>query len=176
MGKGKKAQSQNKTATLQLSASSDAAPMSTAFSGVKRCVKPPLAAESQNRFLRQFCSIPQNAGETYVAHRINRHRPNAMTAGLCLVTVDGNKVPCTVQHEGHAMAVKSSAFIISADGPCSSKITLDGRDTAMEVKATYTREGQKLTMKWQGAGMTIGTVQGDMFTMDNERMVFAYRK
>ena len=93
-----------------------------------------------------------------------------------LVTVDGNKVPCTVQHEGHAMTVNSGSFIINADGTCSSKMFLAGRDAAIEVKATYTREGPKLTMQWQGAGLTIGTVEGDTFTMNNEGMVFAYRK
>ena len=93
-----------------------------------------------------------------------------------LVTVDGNKVPCTVQHEGHTMTINSGSFIINADGTCSSKMSLAGRDAAIEVKATYTREGPKLTMQWQGAGMTIGTVEGDTFTMNNEGMVFAYRK
>jgi len=93
-----------------------------------------------------------------------------------LVTVDGNKVPCTVQHEGHTMTIKSGVFIINADGTCSSKMFLAGRDAAIEVKAAYTREGPKLTMQWQGAGMTIGTVEGDKFTMDNEGMVFVYKK
>lgn len=93
-----------------------------------------------------------------------------------LVTVDGNKVPYTVQHEGHTMTINSGSFIINADGTCSSKISLAGRDAAIEVKAAYTREGPKLTMQWQGAGMTIGTVEGDTFTMNNEGMVFVYRK
>ena len=93
-----------------------------------------------------------------------------------LVTVDGNKVPYTVQHEGHTMTINSGSFIINADGTCSSKMSLAGRDAPIEVKATYTREGPKLTMQWQGAGMTIGTVEGDTFTMNNEGMVFAYRK
>jgi hypothetical protein len=31
-------------------------------------------------------------------------------------------------------------------------------------------------MRWQGAGMTIGSVAGDTFTMNNEGMVLAYRK
>lgn len=93
-----------------------------------------------------------------------------------LFTVDGNKVPCTVQHEGHAMPIKSGTFIINADGTCSSKIFLEGRDAAIEVRATFTREDTKLTMKWQGAGMTIGNVEGDTFTMNNEGMVFAYRR
>ena len=93
-----------------------------------------------------------------------------------LVTVDGNKVPFTVQHEGHTMTIKSGSFIINADGTCTSNMSLEGRDAAIEVKATYTREGPKLTMKWQGAGMTVGTVEGDTFTMNNEGMVLAYRK
>jgi hypothetical protein len=96
-----------------------------------------------------------------------------------LVSVDGNKVPCTVQHEGHAVAVKSGTFIINADGTCISKSVFSvppGRDVNREVKATYTREGSKLTMQWAGAGTTTGTVGGDTFTMNNEGMIFAYRK
>jgi hypothetical protein len=93
-----------------------------------------------------------------------------------LATVDGNKVPYTIQHEGHTMTIKSGGFTINADGTCSSKMFLEGRDAAIEVKATYTQEGPKLTMKWQGAGMTIGTVEGDTFSMNNEGMVLAYRK
>ena len=93
-----------------------------------------------------------------------------------LVSVDGNKVPCTLQHEGHTMTINSGSFSINADGTCSRKIALAGRDAAIEVKATYTRDGQKLTMQWQGAGRTIGSVEGDTFTMNNEGMVFAYRK
>jgi hypothetical protein len=49
-------------------------------------------------------------------------------------------------------------------------------DSAAEVKATYTRQGSTLTMQWEGAGTTTGTVQGDTFTMNNEGMAFAYRK
>ena len=31
-------------------------------------------------------------------------------------------------------------------------------------------------MKWQGAGLTTGTVEGNTFTMDNEGMLFVYKK
>lgn len=95
-----------------------------------------------------------------------------------LVTVDGKVLPCTVAHEGSPL-VKSGVFNINADGTCSSKITFStptGSEMVREVKATYIREGAKLTMKWEGAGMTIGHVEGDSFTMDNEGIVFAYRK
>ena len=93
-----------------------------------------------------------------------------------LATVDSNEVPCTVQHEGHTMTIRSGSFVINADGTCSSKVSLAGRDAAIEVKATYTRAGSKLTMKWQAAGVTLGIVEGDTFTMTNEGMAFAYRK
>lgn len=51
-----------------------------------------------------------------------------------------------------------------------------GADSSREVKATYTRQGSTLTTKRDGAGMTTGTVEGDPFTMNNEGMIFAYRK
>ena len=96
-----------------------------------------------------------------------------------LVAVDGNKVPCTVQHEGHTMTISSGSFSINADGTCSSKVVFSmpsGGDSSREVKASYTRQGSKLTMQWEGAGTTTGSVEGDTFTMNNEGMIFAYRK
>lgn len=96
-----------------------------------------------------------------------------------LMSVDGKQVPCALEHEGHSLTVKSGSFVINADGTCSTKTVFSppsGNDVTREVKATYTREGSKLTMQWQGAGMTTGTVQDDTFTMNNEGMVFAYRK
>jgi len=90
--------------------------------------------------------------------------------------VDGKQVPCTVQHDGHTMTIDSGRFVINADGTCSSRIAVAGRPAAIEVKANYTREGNKLAMKWQGAGQTSGTIDGDTFTMNNEGMVFIYRK
>ncbi len=96
-----------------------------------------------------------------------------------LVSVDGKKVPCSVQHEGHMLAVKSGAFSINSDGTCGSKVAFSGPaggEASREVKATYTRLGSSLTMRWEGAGTTTGTVEGDTFTMNNEGMIFAYRK
>jgi hypothetical protein len=96
-----------------------------------------------------------------------------------LVSVDGKQVPCTVSHEGASPTIKSGTFVINSDGTCSSKMVFSvppGDDSSREVKATYTRTGATLTMRWQGAGTTTGTVQGDTFTMNNEGMLFAYRK
>ncbi len=97
-----------------------------------------------------------------------------------LVSVDGKQVPCTITHEGHSPTIKSGSFVINADGTCSSKIAFampgGGGDAGREVKATYTRDGSKLTMKWEGAGTTAGSVEGNTFTMTNEGMVLLYRK
>jgi len=96
-----------------------------------------------------------------------------------LVSVDGKSVPCDLAHEGAALTIKSGVFTITADGHCSSQITFSvpaRGDMNREVKATYTRQGAELTMQWEGAGMTMGNVQGNTFTMTNEGSVFAYRK
>lgn len=45
-----------------------------------------------------------------------------------------------------------------------------------EVNATYTQQGPNLIMEWEGAGTTEGTVEGDSFTMNNEGMIFVYKK
>jgi len=129
----------------------------------------------------QFCLL---AG--FLALSGNGCKPAARTgveidaAGTyALVSVDGNKVPCTVTHEGQTMTVQSGTFIINADGTCSSKVAFSlptGAAASREVKASYTRQGATLTMKWEGAGMTTGNVERGSFTMDNEGMIFAYRK
>jgi len=77
------------------------------------------------------------------------------------------------------MTVQSGVFIINADGSCSSKVSFaveSGEELSREVKATYTREGSTLAMKWEGAGTTTGDVAEDTFTMNNEGMIFSYRK
>jgi len=113
-------------------------------------------------------------------------KPGATTAAdinpigsYALVSVDGQAVPCTTTHEGHTMTIKSGLFTINDDGTCRSRITLampSRPDMNVEVKATYTRKGPELTMQWEGAGTTLGNVNGNTFTMTNESMVFAYAK
>ena len=96
-----------------------------------------------------------------------------------LVSVDGNNVPCTLTHEGMSPTIKSGLFTIGTNGTCLSRITFSmpkHDDMVREVKATYTINGTDLTMQWQGAGMTMGHVEGNRFTMTNEGMVFSYQK
>ena len=96
-----------------------------------------------------------------------------------LVSVDGKKVPCSVTHEGVALTVKSGSFTLNADGTGRSLSTFavpPNPDVRRDVKATYTRQGPELTLRWAGAGMTKGNLDGDTFTMNNEGMIFIYRK
>ena len=96
-----------------------------------------------------------------------------------LVSVDGKSVLCDLSHEGTTMTVKSGVFTINADGTCRSQITFAVQsrpEMSREVNATYTQKGAELTMRWEGAGMTKGNIAGDKFTMNNEGMIFSYRK
>ena len=96
-----------------------------------------------------------------------------------LVSVNGKNVPTSVSHDGTGLQVRSGSFTINADGTCGTKTVFvppSGQEATREVSATYTQDGAKLTMQWKGAGMTVGTVDGNTFTMDNEGMIFVYRK
>jgi len=96
-----------------------------------------------------------------------------------LVSVDGKGVPATVSHGGVSLKVLSGAFTISADRTCSSRTVFvlpAGNETERKVAATYTLVGSELTMQWEGAGVTVGTIEGNIFTMNNEGILFVYKK
>ena len=96
-----------------------------------------------------------------------------------LVSVDGKPIPCHVFHENTDITVKSGLFTINSDGTCRSETVFflpKGNDVHRVVDATYTVSGTELTMHWNRAGVTRGTVNGNDFTMNNEGMIFAYRK
>jgi hypothetical protein len=101
------------------------------------------------------------------------------TGIYALISVDGKDLPCALSHEGMSPTIKTGVFTINADSNCTSVITFSlpqRGDLSKEVKATYVREGANLTLTWEGAGMTMGNVNGNTFTMTNESMVFVYRK
>jgi hypothetical protein len=93
-----------------------------------------------------------------------------------LVTVNGSKIPGMVNHGGHDVMLHSGTFIINADKTCVSKTVFGSQKIHREVKATYTQKGSTLNMQWIGAGRTKGTVEGDTFKMNNEGMIFSYKK
>ena len=104
----------------------------------------------------------------------------AAPAGVyTLVSVDGKELPASISHEGATLRVGSGTFTINTNGTCSSKtifVPASGAEVVREVSAVYTRDDSKLNMQWKGAGRTIGTIEGNTFTMNNEGMIFVYRK
>jgi len=100
-----------------------------------------------------------------------------MTGEYRLLSIDGRAVPCFLSHQGMWMTIRGGAFRISDDGTCGSRMDVvapNGRDVTVERCATYTRSGAKIAMRWQGFGETTGTLDGDVFSMDNEGNVYAY--
>ena len=87
--------------------------------------------------------------------------------------------PAPFRMEAHEIEVQSGTFTFNADGTCESKVIFgppSGSPVTREVKADYTRDGTELKMKWHGAGRTVGTLEGDKFSMNNEGMIFTYKK
>ncbi len=104
---------------------------------------------------------------------------SALAGVYNLVSVDGKKIPADITHEGTTIGIRSGSFTIEAGGKCKSKTVFvppSGNEIIREVNATYTIDGSKLTMRWENAGMTEGTLEGNTFTMNNEGMVLLYKK
>jgi hypothetical protein len=102
-----------------------------------------------------------------------------ITGTYTLVTVNGDKVPATITHDDVNITIRSGSFVINADGNCVSRMVIlapNGQEVTREVAGTYTRDGAKLTIQWQGAGVTEGAADGKTFTMDNVGMVLSFRK
>ena len=93
-----------------------------------------------------------------------------------LVAVDGAGIPATFSHGGHDIMVHSGSFTINANGTCRAAIVHGPQKSTHQTKATYTLAGSTLKMKWKGAGWTKGTIKGDTFSMNNEGMMFVYKK
>jgi len=100
--------------------------------------------------------------------------------GTCnLVSINGAKLPCTPPHEGGAPEVQSGAITLKADGSLNTTTAFkvpSGKVVNREVSGTYMRDGSKFEMQWTGAGRTTAILEGSTFTMNNEGMMFAYRK
>ncbi len=106
-------------------------------------------------------------------------RQDEVTGIYYLVRVDGSPVPAAVDHDGTMLDVHSGTLIVSDDGTCFSRTRFTphgGEETTREAYANYEVKNSRLFMKWQGAGTTEGTVQGDTFVMDNHGMIFEYAK
>jgi len=96
-----------------------------------------------------------------------------------LVTINGNDLPYTPPHEGGAPQVLSSTLTLHADGTFSMTMgygTTPGDTVTRDFGGTYVREDSVFHFQWKGAGRTPATLEGNTLTIDNEGILFAYRK
>lgn len=113
---------------------------------------------------------------------VNACRPGPALPGLeadfRLVSVNHQNLPTKLVHGPANLEIRQGSFNFSSNGTCQSRITFvapDGREMVRETAASYTRTGSELSMKWKGAGRTMGHLAGDTFTMTNEGAIFTYR-
>lgn len=104
---------------------------------------------------------------------------NGLEGTYTLASINGNPVPAGVDHDGTKLQVRSGSMTFQANGTCRSHTVFvppSGTEATRDVEATYVRDGDKVRMKWKGAGQTEGQVTANGFTMTNEGMTLAYKK
>ena len=120
-----------------------------------------------------LCALP---GSLQAADEADTPDP---AGSYTLVRVDGKQVPASVLHGKATLRIQSGTFTITDTGSCVSKIRFvapNGTEVMREVKASYKQSGAELNMQWEGAGKTVGEIDGDRFTMVNEGMKFEFEK
>jgi hypothetical protein len=96
-----------------------------------------------------------------------------------LVSMDGQVVPCTINHGGTAMKAHSGSITLTPDGQATSRMVVsvgDRKDMVCVRQAKFTQSGTNLTLRWKNAGRTVGNLAGSTFTMNNEGMNLVYQK
>ncbi len=97
-----------------------------------------------------------------------------------LVSIDGHQVPYAPVHQGRlAPKVVLGTLTLNRDGTFVSAMdyTLSSGDSmSRDFKGTYAGEGTDLTLKWEGAGQTRVTIEESTLSMNNEGMLFTYKK
>ena len=102
--------------------------------------------------------------------------PANHTGTYTLVTIDGNKLPYAPQG---APEIQSGTITLNADGTFISAMSYrlaSGEVASRDFSGTYTRDGSRFSLQWEGAGITTATLEDNTFTMNNEGLLFAYRK
>lgn len=97
-----------------------------------------------------------------------------------LISIDGQPVPYAPVHEGQqGPEIVSSNLTLNDDGTFSMTMSYtnpSGGSISRDFTGTYTQQGAKFNLKWEGAGQTEVTLKGDTLTLNNEGMLFVYQK
>ena len=108
----------------------------------------------------------------------------ASAAGIyVLATIDGHALPHAPTHGGHAAPEVSAATLeLAPDG--SFRMSMRYRMGSGAKERTGTRDftgrarvaDEAFRLKWDGAGETAARLRGDTLVLDNEGVLFAYRR
>ncbi len=97
-----------------------------------------------------------------------------------MVSIDGNELPYAPAHQGQTgPEIVSGSLALNADGTFT--MTMDfqipgGTRQSSNFEGTYTIEGSEFRLKWEGAGITTGTLEGNKFSFNNEGMIFTFQR
>jgi len=106
--------------------------------------------------------------------------PVDYTGTYSMVSIDDNELPYTPTHQGQkGPEIISGSMTLNADGTFVFSMSYRNPSGAIgenNLEGTYTVEGSEFRLQWQGAGITLGTLDGDSFSFNNEGMVFTFQK
>ena len=97
-----------------------------------------------------------------------------------LVTVDGHELPYAITHEGTpGPTVVGGSLTLNKDATFVASFSFggpNGETMKRDLKGTYVKDGADLDLAWEGAGHTKVTVDGKKLTMNNEGILWAFKK
>ncbi len=96
-----------------------------------------------------------------------------------LVSVNDEAVPGLVNHRFTQLRIHAGDFTIRSDGSCSTRLEFSPPFGGKELRVShceYEQEGSQLTMRWLGAGQTVGELAGSSFSTDNQGMEFVFQR
>ena len=97
-----------------------------------------------------------------------------------LATVDGHAVPYAPMHGGQqAPEVAGGSLTLNTDGTFSSEMRFTNPEIRVmggSSKGNFVLERDEYVLSWEGAGKTLVQIDGDTLTMNNEGMLFVYKK
>lgn len=96
-----------------------------------------------------------------------------------LVSIDGNPLPYTPEHEGGAPEIRGATITLNGDGTfiMTMHYTVPPDETiSLDYYGTYTADKGSLVFTWEGAGTTPATLEGRSLTINNEGLAFTFER
>lgn len=110
----------------------------------------------------------------------NRDAARTGQGAYTLVSVDGHALPYSPYHEGQqSPRIIAGSIKLREGGAFVSSMSFSrpvGGPMIRQFEGTYVKEGDDYLLRWEGAGQTQVTIEGDTLTMNNEGNLFVYPK